>query len=71
MIMVIIIGIAFTQITGDEDANNEENKERYTHKMNGVLAVFIACLSSGIIIFDLSLIIHIKLGLFRLCWSVL
>ena len=57
--MVIMKGIAFTQITGDEDANNEENKERDTNKMNGVLAVFIACLSSGIIRFNLSLFIHI------------
>ena len=50
-LVVLMIGIALTQIAGGGDSKNGEDEDEGSRsKIDGVLAVFVACLCSGIII---------------------
>ena len=43
-----MIGIGFTQVADNENTNNELDDKTYIHKVKGLFAVFVACVSSGI-----------------------
>ena len=65
-----MIGIALTQIAGGDDSKNGEDEDEGSNrsKIDGVLAVFVACLCSGNII---SCFLLCSASFFRLCRSVL
>ena len=67
-LVVLMIGIALTQIAGGGDSKNGEDEDEGSRsKIDGVLAVFVACLCSGIII--LCILLY-SASFCRLCRSV-
>ena len=42
-----MIGIAFTQVADNENTNDNVDDKTYVHKVKGLFAVFVACVSSG------------------------
>ena len=46
-LVVLMIGIAFTQVADGEKLDDDVDDINYVHKVKGFFAVFVACVSSG------------------------